>query len=161
MSDTAFIPLYQTLLWVVVVFGILLVLRKDIVRLRDALVRRVEQGAALDVGPVKFGELRAEIRMVREDLSRVESVVAQLFLATMSEPMFRNLEKFASGNFGPYHLGDALARELYHLRDAGYIQVGSIRQIPQNGPQLSQFVVVTQAGRQFVELRTRFLPPTP
>ena len=96
--------------------------------------------------------------MVRDDLNRVESVVAELFLATMSEPMFRNLEKLSSGAFGSYELGDALSRELYHLRDIGYIEVESIRQIPKEGSALSQFVVVTDIGRKFVELRRKILP---
>ena len=155
MLDEDFVPLYQTLVWVLLALIVVFALRRDLGRLRDALVRRVESGGALDVGPVKFGELKAELQTVRNDLTRVENVVAELFLSTMSPAMFENLRKLASGSFGPYELGQALERELYHLRDIGYITVPSVKAIPKEGPELSQYVEVTDPGRKFVELRTQ------
>jgi hypothetical protein len=154
MLSAEWIPLYQTLIWVFLAIGVAFAIRRDVGRIRDALVRRIEQGASLDVGPLKFGELRAELHSVREDLRRVESAVAELFLATMSDVMFDNLRKLASGSFGSYHLGAALERELYHLRDIGYIDVYSIQQIPKHGPELSQYLKVTEAGKKFVQLRS-------
>jgi len=71
----------------------------------------------------------------------------------MSTPMYRNLEKIASGSFGNYVLDDALKRELYHLRDIGYIEVQAIREIPYQGEELSSHVTATVAGRRFVALR--------
>jgi hypothetical protein len=155
MLDKDFVPLYQTLLWVLLAVIVVIALRRDLGRLRDALVRRVESGGALDLGPIKFGELKAELQTVRNDLTRVENVVAELFLATMSAAMFENLRKLASGTFGPYHLGQALERELYHLRDIGYISVPSVKAIPKDGPELSEYVKVTDPGKKFVELRTQ------
>ncbi len=155
MPDPAFVPLFQTLVWALLALVLGIMLRKELARVRDALVRRVEQGGALDVGPVKFGELRAELQTVREDLNRVEKVVAELFLATMSGAMFENLRKLSSGTFGPYHRSKALERELYHLRDIGYIEVHSIQAIPEHGQELSQHVKATEAGRKFVLLRTQ------
>ena len=161
MLDKDFVPLYQTLIWVLLAIVVMVALRRDLGRLRDALVRRVESGGALDLGPVRFGELKAEIQTVRADLVRVENVVAELFLATMSVAMFENLRKLATGAFGPYHLGQALERELYHLRDIGYVSVASVKAIPKDGPDLSQYVKVTDPGRKFVELRTRVQSPYP
>lgn len=63
--------------------------------------------------------------------------VTQLFLVTMSPAMFANLEKIASGHFGSFQKSRGLERELYHLRDIGYIEVPSVRGLPREGPDLS------------------------
>ena len=42
---------------------------------------------------------------------------------------------------------------MYHLRDIGYIKVESIEAIPKSGPNLSEYVIATPAGKDFVVLR--------
>jgi hypothetical protein len=99
-------------------------------------------------------ELRAELSDVRQQLADLNSQVAQLFLLTMSEAMYFNLKKLTrETGFGPYKMQSSLRRELYHLRDIGYIQVAAISNIDREGTNLSDHVSVTEAGRQFVELR--------
>lgn len=56
-------------------------------------------------------------------------------------------------HFGPFEMSGGLKRELYHLRDIGYVDVVSVGGIPQRGEDLSQHVRVTDAGRDFVRLR--------
>lgn len=67
--------------------------------------------------------------------------------------MYTNLKKLASGYFGPYEGTRALERELYHLRDIAYIEVDSIHAIPKTGLNLSEHVKITEAGKEFVDLR--------
>jgi hypothetical protein len=148
-----FVPLYQTVLWLVAIIVVGFVIRTDLHRLWDAIVTRIERGGSLKVGPVEFGELREEVAAVRQHVTRLESAVAELFLATMSDAMFGNLKKLASGRFGAYRMGGALQRELYHLRDIGYIEVESVRSIPPEGTDLSAYVSITEPGRNFVRLR--------
>jgi hypothetical protein len=77
---------------------------------------------------------------------------------TMSRPMYKNLRKLESGRFGPYEMSEGLKRELYHLRDIGYIEVQSIREIENRYPEgenLSIHVEITKAGREFVKLREK------
>jgi hypothetical protein len=50
-------------------------------------------------------------------------------------------------------MNDDLKRELYHLRDIGYITVKAIRKIPENGTNLSDYVKITDTGKLFVNLR--------
>jgi hypothetical protein len=50
-------------------------------------------------------------------------------------------------------MDDALKRELYHLRDIGYIRVTAIRAVPSRGNDLSSHIAVTDIGRRFIELR--------
>jgi hypothetical protein len=73
--------------------------------------------------------------------------------------MYFNLKKIASGNFGPYEIAhwSGLQRELYYLRDIGYIEVDSVSKLPQKGDNLSDCVRITDLGRKFVELREAFL----
>lgn len=89
--------------------------------------------------------------------------IAQLFLVTMSEPMYNNLCKLAQeGGFGKYRWTKGLERELYHLRDIGYIDVRSIKAIPRGGENLSDHTTVTKTGKQFIALRksmTGFVKP--
>jgi hypothetical protein len=68
--------------------------------------------------------------------------------------VFNNLKKLATGHFGHFKDNGGLRRELRHLRDIGYITVkGHIGDLPDEGPDLSEFVTITPVGRQFLELR--------
>lgn len=147
------VPLIQTLLWIGLILSFLAVLRPEITLLRHIIVKRIEEGTSFELGPIKIGQLQAEVRAVREDLEHVSDKVADLFLLTMAPAMYLNLRKLASGDFGLYEMNEGLERELYHLRDIGYITVESIKSIPNTGTNLSYLVQVTPAGKQFVELR--------
>jgi hypothetical protein len=148
-----FVPLLQTALWVLLVVGLLIYFRSDLRVLRESLRWRIKEGASLKLGPVEVGELRSEVRSVREELSDLNQKVTRLFLTTMSPAMFENLSKLHTGHFGPFEKTQGLKRELYHLRDIGYLAVESISALPDEGPNLSDFVSITETGRSFVELR--------
>ena len=98
--------------------------------------------------------LRAEMNAVKEQVSETSDKINRLFMLTMSPAMYKNLRKLASGRFGHYKMNKGLERELYHLRDIGYIEVESIKQIPRpSGEDLSAHVTITETGKEFVELR--------
>lgn len=152
----AWVPFAQSLLWCTLVVGAAVAFRRDLRELRTALVERLKRGAAIKVGPVELGELRKDLDIVSKKADDATRLVGELFLATMSGDMYRNLEKLTSpSGFGRYTITEGLTRELYHLRDIGYIEVGSIRGIPRDGPNLSEHVKVTATGQQFVALRRR------
>jgi hypothetical protein len=77
----------------------------------------------------------------------------------MAAPMYLNLKKLASGNFGQYVMSGGLKRELYHLRDMGYIEVNVISAILDQGDNLSDHVVVTDIGHMYVQLRDSVVKP--
>lgn len=136
----------QTTLWIaLILFGILI--------FREPLRKRLESGARVKLGPFEIGELVNKVDNVEQQVDELQKKVSELFLLTMSEPMYINLRKLNSGKFGKYKMDDALKRELYHLRDIGYIEVAAIRSIPFEGDELSLHIVVTGTGRRFVELR--------
>ncbi|MGB5620527.1 MAG: hypothetical protein WBM78_27040 [Desulfobacterales bacterium] len=148
------VPLFQTLLWIAVIIGMLQVFRPEITLLREELSRRVRRGGALEIGPLKIGELREELHSVKKQLDETNERISKLFLITMSPDMYRNLRKLSRPQgFGDYDLSGGLERELFHLRDIGYIEVPYIKSIPKSGTNLSDFVTITLPGRQFVELR--------
>ena len=148
-----FVPLLQTAIWAIITVVLLFYFRPAIRVFREALRRRLEGGASLKVGPVELGELRSEVKSVRNELSELNRKVTKLFLTTMSPAMFHNLEKLYSGRFGPFTKTQGLRRELYHLRDIGYVDIASISALPNEGQNLSEFVTITETGRTFVELR--------
>ncbi|CCH99993.1 hypothetical protein ACQY1Y_21475 [Microcystis ichthyoblabe FBCC-A1114] len=148
-----FVPLFQTILWISLIFGLVVYLRPELKLLRKVLTKRLESGSSIKVGPLEIGELRDEVRDVRKELSDVNEKVSDLFLTTMSPNMYFNLKKLKSGRFGNYEINKGLKRELYHLRDIGYIEVESITGIPSEGRNLSDHVQITPTGKQFVELR--------
>lgn len=93
---------------------------------------------------------------IRKTNERIDN----LFYYTMSGPMYENLRKLAQGQFMTYEMSEGLKRELYYLRDTGFITITnksqrSIKQIPFKGDNLQQYVTVTDVGRRFVEMRTR------
>lgn len=98
----------------------------------------------------------AKLARVEDKVDKVKEEVdiTKQFLMSMSKPMYDNLRKIASGDFGLYEMPRAsgLQRELYHLRDIGYIDAPSIRGIPGNGNNLSDYVKITPIGQKFVNL---------
>jgi len=150
---TDFIPLLQTILWIGLILALAWALRPEIATIKKVVVQRIGEGTSFELGPIKLGQLQAEVSAVRRGLNELDDKIADLFLLTMAPAMYLNLRKLATGDFGEYQLTEGLRRELYHLRDIGYITVSSIRSIPKTGTNLSFHVQVTPAGQQFVELR--------
>jgi hypothetical protein len=154
-----YVPLLQTGLWVTLVVAALLIFHRDVAAFREAWTQRLRKGGAVEIGFLKLGEIRAELGKMENRVDAISDTVASLFLITMSSGMFKNLDKIGSGQFGRYALSDALRRELGHLRNVGYIDVYAIRDIPPEGDELSRYVTITDAGREFVRLRKSIAHP--
>jgi hypothetical protein len=140
-----YIPLLQTAVWA----GLALLI---LVRFGPEVKQRMRAGGLVEIGPVKLGEIQAKVDRVENQVNDLNEKVAQLFLATMSDAMYGNLKKIASGHFGDYKMGGALERELRFLRDFGYIKAEYISQIPKEGPDLSKYASATDTGKRFVAL---------
>ena len=151
------IPLFQTLLWIFFSIGIIFFLRKEIRIILNIITERLDSGSAFKIGPVEVGELKSKIAVVEKEVAVVNEKVSKLFLITMAAPMYNNLKKINSGKFGKYEVSKGLERELYHLRDIGYVNIDSIQAIPKNGEDLSHYVRITDAGKIFVQLREEYV----
>ncbi|WP_414581161.1 hypothetical protein [Scytonema sp. PCC 10023] len=99
------------------------------------------------------GKLESKINSIGKKVSTTKARTDKLVLLSMSKSMYDTLKKLAAGSFSPYQRSDVLERELYHLKDIGYIEVGRIRDIPYEGNNLSEYLKVTDSGKQFIELR--------
>lgn len=99
------------------------------------------------------GKLDSKITSIGKKVATTKSRTDKLVLLSMSKAMYEHLKKFSAGNFGSYEMSDVLERELYHLKDTGYIEVGRVRDIPYEGNNLSDYVKITDYGKQFIELR--------
>jgi len=145
------IPLFQSFLWVILIISLVAYFRRDIHLLRDEIRRRIKSGEPIELGPLKLLEKKVEV--VENEVN-----VTKQFLLSMGPAMYFNLKQIASGNFGRYEIAvwSGLKRELYYLRDIGYIRVDSISKLPEKGDNLSDYVQITDIGRKFVELRESF-----
>lgn len=149
-----YVPLIQTALWVAAVLGAAWIFRREVRSLQRALHMRLEAGAPVKLAWLELGEVRTEVKSMREQIDGMSEQVTALFLATMSPSMYMNLRKLESGRFGRFEASDGLRRELGNLRDLGYVEVpGGIRQLPDTGEELSDYVTITPTGRDFVRLR--------
>jgi hypothetical protein len=74
---------------------------------------------------------------------------------SMPRPTFDNLKKIADGHFGSYKMSDGFRQELRYLRDSGYILTKDIAigNIPINAHDLSDFVYITDLGKDFIKQR--------
>jgi hypothetical protein len=140
-----YVPLLQSALWVLLFLLMLLFFGPQI-------KERLRAGGALKIGVFELGELRRDLDRVQDRVDDLGEKVAALFLATMSEGMYLNLKKIASGWFGEFRKSSGLERELRFLRDYGFIEIQSIGALPDEGPELCQYASVTEAGRRFVDL---------
>jgi hypothetical protein len=149
----ALVPLFQTIAWVALALYLAHYFRPEIVILRNVLSQRLESGGMVRIGPLELGALQKKVANVTKELGDLNARVSVLFLSTMSLPMYVNLKKLASGHFGSFQKTKGLQRELYHLRDIGYIDVRSITDIPAEAANLSDYVSITETGQRFVSLR--------
>lgn len=148
-----FVPLFQTFLWICLIVCLISRFQGQLKAFLNALTKRLKAGSSIKVGSIEIGELKKEVKGVRKELSEINEKASGLFLTTMSPNMYFNLRKLNSGNFGHYVKSQGLKRELYHLRDIGYIEVESISALPYEGNNLSDHVKISLTGKQFVELR--------
>lgn len=149
---SGWVPFLQSLLWVTVIVAFAVCFRSNVRVIVESIAKRCEAGASVEIGPLKLRELRRDLDVVQRRVDDISNLTARLFLTTMSKPMYGNLTKLCDG-FGSYVKNGGLKRELYHLRDIGYVDIESIGGIPIEGRQLSDYVTVTEAGRGFVRLR--------
>lgn len=149
-----FVPLFQTALWVMFCIGVMVFLRKEIKLLRENIAVRIQKGSGFKIGPIEIGDLKNELNIIKDDIASTNEMVSTLFLTTMSEPMYLNLCKLSTNDFGSFEMNNGLERELYHLRTIGYIDCLSIQAIPKKGNNLSDFATTTSTGKQFIELRS-------
>ncbi|WP_026731246.1 hypothetical protein [Fischerella sp. PCC 9605] len=95
-----------------------------------------------------------KINSLNKKITTTKNRVDKLFVLSIPESMYKTLQKINSGNYGNYDLTAKLERELYFLRDVGYIEdMEEIRDIPYKGSNLSNYVKITGTGKQFIELR--------
>ncbi len=67
--------------------------------------------------------------------------------------LYKNLRKNASDELGKYTLSEPFKRDLYFLRNSGFIEVNAISRIPPQGGNLSAHIRITSAGRQYIQTR--------
>lgn len=153
-----YVPLIQTGLWIAAFIAAAWIFRREIASLQRALHERLQAGAPVKLAWLELGEVKTEVRTMRAQVDGLAQQVTTLFLATMSPSMYLNLRKLESGRFGRFEASDGLKRELRHLRDLGYVEVNGIRQLPETGDELADYVTITPTGRDFVRLRESSAP---
>jgi hypothetical protein len=146
----SWISLLQTVLWVGAVIVIAVIFRKSIETLRAEIDTRLRGGSTFKLGILELGQ---RINTVESQVVHLQDRVARAFVLSMSNAMFSNLVKLASGSFGRFEKNRGLERELRHLRDIGCIEIASVDKIPLSGSDLSEYVTVTASGHEFVALR--------
>lgn len=118
---------------------------------------------------IAFGKegFRVKLKVLQKKTSENEEAIIDLILGSMGDETYENFKKFArSEGFGPYkkehHKG--LETELYHLRNLGYIKLKEkfhkipIFDLPESDSQLSDYFLVTETGKKYIELREKYKP---
>ena len=114
----------------------------------------VELGLSKDSWFAKLNDMEKRVADAEVSVQEAEKKIDRIFAYTMSDSMFENLQKLASGHFGHFKVSAGLRRELTHLREIGYITVkGYISNLPDSGDDLSKFITVTPIGKEFIDLR--------
>jgi hypothetical protein len=89
-------------------------------------------------------------------IEETKRVVDKFVFLMMPDPVYRNLVKLASKNFGKFNMTDGFRQQIRSLRDTGFINVkGGVSQLPGNGPELSDYVDVTKLGQEFIDHREK------
>lgn len=109
---------------------------------------------------LQLNQVQQDLNQAKQELEENKEKIDRLFLMSLSPPMYHNLYKISRGYFGDYEMNEGLKRELYHLRDIGYIEVKAIKSIPNQGSNLSEYVKITATGQEYVNLRETILKKT-
>jgi hypothetical protein len=122
------------------------------------LVAKVE---TIKIGPTgvelskKIEEANTTAKLADSKADAVLATLTRFVFNSMPRPTFTNLTKIASGRFGSFNMSDGFREQLRYLRDSGYIQTNNIaiHSIPGHGSDLSEFVYVTDLGKEFIAQR--------
>jgi hypothetical protein len=108
------------------------------------------------------GTFKVELDSLQKKVSQNEKAIADLILNSMGPGAYDNLKRIAKEDFREYKKPhyQGLETELYHLRNLGYIRLKdntaeSIFDIPEQGPNLLEFIEVTPTGKSYIELREK------
>jgi hypothetical protein len=126
----------------------------------EASLREVKEGLQETNEAVKEG-LQETNEAVKEGLQETNDRIDVLFALSLSQWQYRNLVKLASGRFGPYVMSLGLENDLRHLRNHGYVEVPSVRDLPKQGDDLSRHVKVTETGHALIRFREALRLPEP
>jgi hypothetical protein len=98
--------------------------------------------------------LEAKLQEVEHKVEVANNRILELFVLTLSRGTYLELSRLARPEgLGPYMMTPALSRELERLANIGYIEVPSFDAIPTEGENLSDYVTITDEGREFLRLR--------
>lgn len=115
----------------------------------------------LKIGPTgleltrKFDEVEKKADNAARTADGALEAITRFVFNSMPKPIFENLRKIARG-FGAFEMNDGFRSQLRTLRDSGYIstlngtQIGSL---PPSGNQLSDYIVCTELGKEFIRRR--------
>ncbi|MFD3459141.1 hypothetical protein ACFWVM_05480 [Nocardia fluminea] len=107
-----------------------------------------------EIDPSDWNRVKDTVKKTEKEVETLSKRVERVFLASMDADMALNLRKLSNEDFGEYFMHAPLERQLRHLRDLGYIEVNcAISEIPNEGENLSQHVIATKTGRDFINLR--------
>lgn len=154
------LPLLQTLLWIAFSLIIIIIFKKELSTIITTLEKSIKESKNLKIGPIEISDIKVNITELNHKISQLNDNIYEIFLLSMGPNMYNNLRKISSENFGSYKNlknNSGLERELYYLRDIGYIEVPQIRELPEKGNNLSDYVKITELGKQFVFYRENYL----
>jgi hypothetical protein len=124
------------------------------------VVPRIFDIAQLRVLGMSAQLLQEELADTQKVVEATQTAVTQtnerldsLFALSISDWQFINLKKLSEGSFGPFVRSIGLENDLRHLRNHGYIEIASVRDMPDRGEELCDYVRVTGAGKSFLKLR--------
>jgi hypothetical protein len=100
------------------------------------------------------GVFENKLNGINKKIGTSKSRIDKLVLLSMSKSAYDTLKKISSGTFGAYKMSENVERDIYFLLDLGYINsVEKIRNIPYEGSNLSEYLKITDVGKQFIDLR--------
>lgn len=103
----------------------------------------------------KVEEAKAKADDASDKAYQSLATITRFVFNSMPQPTFGNLQKIATGRFGPFGMSERFRQELRNLRDSGYIVTNDIHisDIPAQGNDLSDFVYCSELGKEFISRR--------
>jgi len=158
-----FIPLFQTIVWALIVLFTIFLFWEQIQLFKKELTRRLAEGGLIRIGPIELGELVKEQKRQATEIEWVQTLATLL----VSEYELKHLEYFNSDSdfIASVKQGSSFEWELRHLLTLNFLerkQGKGMRTLFRAGKcNLKDHLRITDRGKKYIAILEESKGETP
>lgn len=150
----AYVPIFQSILWIGLILLLIRMFTPEIQLIRNILNKRLKEGGAVEIGPIKLGELKKEQAHLAKEIALIK-LVATLIVSDYERMHLQNLvseEPFVA----EVKPGSTFEWELRHLLTLKLVDrhpgKGMRTLLDQEKGNIKAHLFITELGRKYLKV---------